>query len=1591
MKNIIIVLICCVSGILSSQNPRSLSSSELPEEDRNFILSTEQFKSPELDAIFSEYEVFALPLSEITSFTSQQKSTFGISLQFGDNEVTTFELEPNLLWDGRTKVRISTQEGIQEQDMPRPTTYRGRLTTDMRSEVACSFSEGFCSGMVETETGAIYWEPVFRFISGVPHNWIVRYAGGAVKPYQSIKCAVADGLVLQDQMKKQQAEEKETFSGCFEMDIAQAADWSMWQKYGGATGVIDYMASVINQCVPNFDNEFSNQVGLRIAGVWLSSCSSCDPWSNTTQSDPLLVSFRDWGNGINNWNLPFDIGQLWTNRDMDGNTVGYAYIGVSCTSGFRYQWIQDWTTGSYLRCTVSHELGHNLNASHDPNGSGHIMNPSSNGSNTWSAASQNVINPFIQDRVNDGCFFPCTPFHFEYAKLTEEGYRFRDAWEIVETTTYLDCEPVWLNWSFNQVAGGVFVNGKTELVYPDGSKNEYIFSDGPAPSNGWIWLRYFQHYNQLSPGNYTWNLYQKASTGQYILVSSKTFNIIAGPSSLACSEKMHLPLNGNTNDISGTGNNATVQGGSITYDKDRFNNCNSALRISGGKYLEAPVINERSVSFWFKANQQEQMVIYDGGPGGFESKDWNVGIYKPNGLGGNSTFDNTFGLYFGTWDRDIAIPFDALKTGWHHVAISRDDSAYNRFRIMIDGQFPTGYLWDGFPTVQAWVPQNQPFELPSGGYGVPNLHTRSYKTYVGKDFENRKIWDTGLAYFDGWLDEVRVFGQLLNANEMTALYNAANDNPNNVNASSSQSSYCEGQTIQLNASASGATAYSWIGPLSFSSSLQNPVRSNATTAMGGTYTLTVTLAGGCTMTRTVSLTVNPKPSVSITSINACTGTNNGSAMATATGGSSFNYLWSNGQSGTNVSGLSSGLTYTVTVTNSSNCSSTASITIGTAATPTVSVTNSISACSGQNNGAATATVSGGVTPYQYLWSNGQTNISASNLAAGTYTVTVSGNNGCSATASATITTASSPLVSVSAIAACSSQNNGVATATVSGGVTPYQYLWSNGQTNISASNLTAGTYTVTVSGSNGCSTTASTTITTASSPVVSTSGIAACAGQNNGVATATVSGGVTPYQYSWSDGQTNISASNLTAGTYTITVSGSNGCSTTASATITTASSPVVSTSGIAACAGQNNGSATATVSGGVMPYQYSWSDGQTNISASNLTAGTYTVTVSGSNGCSSTATIIINELSSPIVSISATTGTCFGQSIGSVTVAVNGGNMPYQYIWSNGQTSATAFNLSAGTYVVTVTNAAGCTGTSSAIVIANPLPQPNITGILSICEGSSTMLDAGSGFVTYSWSTSATTQNITATQSGTYTVTVTTAQMCVGTNTATIEVYPLPQFQWTGDTVFCLNSNTNIGVSTTNDTYLWSNGQTSNAITISQAGNYSVTVTNSFGCERASSIDIIELAPSIVPIGSDALKALPDNANYQWYKNNQPISGATNQTYTIVGDGAYNVAVTIGGVTCFSELLMVTAVEEPERSTQVLIFPNPTNGILNLESEEEIKVLSLYDILGNLLLGPSSINQRKYLVDMTQFTKGEYLLLIAFQGKTLLRKVIKS
>src|SRR5687767_4640195 len=272
-------------------------------------------------------------------------------------------------------------------------------------------------------------------------------------------------------------------------------------------------------------------------------------------------------------------------------------------------------------------------------------------------------------------------------------------------------------------------------------------------------------------------------------------------------------------------------------------------------------------------------------------------------------------------------------------------------------------------------------------------------------------------------------------------------------------------------------------------------------------------------------------------------------------------------------------------------------------------------CFDENTGSATAMATGGTTPYVYNWSNGATGATANNLGAGLYVVTVTDAASATATASVVIDEPNQLNLNTTVTnVTCNGGNNGSITASASGGVFPYVYNWSNGQSGSTISNLTAGTYTVTVTDDNDCTETATRVVTQPAAMVITLANLdhETCAGAEDGTITISVTGGANPVFAEWSNGSIGMTISNLEPGVYTITVTDNNDCTKTASYTINPRSIVDVNLIQIqhVTCFGGSNGAISINATGGVPPYTYAWSNGMTGSSITGLTAGSYLVTV---------------------------------------------------------------------------------------------------------------------------------------------------------------------------------------------------------------------------------------------------------------------------------------------------------------------------------------------------------------------------------------------
>ena len=586
-------------------------------------------------------------------------------------------------------------------------------------------------------------------------------------------------------------------------------------------------------------------------------------------------------------------------------------------------------------------------------------------------------------------------------------------------------------------------------------------------------------------------------------------------------------------------------------------------------------------------------------------------------------------------------------------------------------------------------------------------------------------------------------------------------------------------TGAINLTASGGTAtysFNWGGGIT---------TEDRSGLAPGTYTVTISDTNGCTATRSTTIT---QPATALSSstvaVNNANCSNPGSIDISVAGGTAgYVYLWSNTATSQDISGLSAG-SYSVTITDANGCSvSNGPLTVSSVATPTASLSNvSNVSCNGGSNGAVNITVTGGTPGYSFIWSNGATTEDINGLQAGSYCITVTDNLGCVANVSAVNITAPAVLSGSATVSniSCNGQANGSVNLTASGGTAPYAYNWGSGITSEDRSGLSAGTYTLTVTDANGCITTQNALITqpTAISASLITLVNASCV--IGGSVDINVSGGSGGYSYLWSNSANTQDISGLSAGNFTVTISDANACTFVSGPyAINAVGTPnaVVANQSAPSCNGFNNGSINISVSGGNPAYTYLWSNGATTEDLNGITAGNYSVTVTDNLGCNaSVSNISLIDPTQISVSNSISDALCNGASDGSVSLIVNGGTAPYSYLWNNGGTTQSLNGISAGTYSFTVTDANGCISQNSAFVSEPALPL--VATVDSIINSSgandgSINISTGGGTPAYSylWINGTTTQDINGLAAGSYTVTITDANGCTTSISATLVI----------------------------------------------------------------------------------------------------------------------------------------------------------------------------------------------------------------------------
>lgn len=639
---------------------------------------------------------------------------------------------------------------------------------------------------------------------------------------------------------------------------------------------------------------------------------------------------------------------------------------------------------------------------------------------------------------------------------------------------------------------------------------------------------------------------------------------------------------------------------------------------------------------------------------------------------------------------------------------------------------------------------------------------------------------------------------------------------------------CLGDTLTLKANASNDVSYQWYRnsvPLS-------PGMDSLLDIFSASNYFVYVKERGCTFksdTITIKTNIKPNPSLSGSTI-LCEGTENTIAVKEV-----FNhYLWSNNDT-TQSTVVNTAGTYTVTVTNDKGCTAAISSTQIFHAKPVPVIIADLDFCSGDS---AQVTVSDFFSKYN--WDDGATTKLNYFSTGGIHAITVTDSYGCKGVDTVLITEHPTPKPEIVGITAlCSGK------ATVLKTSEQYdKYKWSTNKIADSIVVTVGGIYSVSVTTVDGCRgiDSVNVQVTASPTPVLVVPKDTYCKGETNTMSTSSMYA-----NYQWSTGATTPTIQPNGTGTYSVTVSDANGCTGTTSKALTEIPSPTPQITGtLEFCAGLSK---ELDAGGGFT--QYAWSNGPTTQKITVTNSGTYYVTVSNATGCKGydTAQVVVHM--NPEPEIDGIAAICAGEQ---TTLSVTGGNFN-AVIWSTNSVDKSIIVSTGGNYSVTVTDGFGCSSSQQITVVESAKPTPTITGNTIICEGKSSVLDAGTGFNTYLWSTGATGKSITVTDAGLYSVTVTNAAGCSGITGVEIGKIPNPTVTITGDDEICAGESVTLEATKGYTAYQWSTGQSTESITAMQQQNYAVTVTDISGCTNTATFQL-----KVIPDINATMTVTPPN-----------------------------------------------------------------------------------------------------------------------------------
>jgi len=628
----------------------------------------------------------------------------------------------------------------------------------------------------------------------------------------------------------------------------------------------------------------------------------------------------------------------------------------------------------------------------------------------------------------------------------------------------------------------------------------------------------------------------------------------------------------------------------------------------------------------------------------------------------------------------------------------------------------------------------------------------------------------------------------------------------------------------------------------------------------GIYSITITDAEGCELNQDYTIE-NQSGNFTISdfqTIDETCGNGTGSIDITVYGGAApYSFSWSNGEVTEDISNLNFG-NYSVSVTDANQCTITKTITINNNTGDLEQIWgNVVHEICGNSEGSIDIMLTGGTTPYAFLWSDGTSTEDLIGLSEGTYFCTITDNAGCSLTTEAFIVENISGTLSIDDIDVDNeicSNGSGEIELIISGRTEPYSFSWSNGATSQDIFNLSADTYSAVINDNNGCSVNTGDLLlinevgTMELSEIIVTDEVC---DNNSGEINITLSGGTAPYSFIWNNGNTAEDLTGLNEGNYSCHITDNSGCELDLNTTVNN-SSGTLTLEDINITdenCGQSNAAIDITISGGNAPVLYNWNSGATTQDLSNIPVGNYTCTIIDNEGCIviAEADVINNAGTLSLDNYALTNETC-ANADGEIDITVSGDNAPFNFLWSNGANTEDLTGLSAGEYSCLITDNAGCSITTNTFVIndfSGTLSINNISVIDEQCEDGTGSIDlsisGGTEPISYNWSNGENTEDISGLSAGTYTYTVTDNENCSLTGNVVVQnnigTLNLDSYLKTDESCNQGNGSIDISVSggTTPYTYSWNSGQTEEDIYNLDEGVYQVTITDNNNCQIIS------------------------------------------------------------------------------------------------------------------------------------------------------------